>query len=159
MSPLAFTLNGASVALEAPADRPLSVILRDDLALTGTKLGCSVGRCGACMVLLDGEAMNACLVMGWQAAGREVVTVEGLRDEPALAPLFEALADANAFQCGYCAPGIVVALAGLVARGPEADEAAMMTALEGHLCRCTGYRSIVTGARAAIDALRGRGAA
>lgn len=154
MTEIAFTLNGAPMALDAPADRPLTAILRDDLALTGTKLGCSVGRCGACMVLLDGAAVNGCLVMGWQVAGREVVTVEGLRDDPALGPLFDALAGANAFQCGYCAPGIVVALAGLLARDPEADDDAMMTALEGHLCRCTGYRSIVTGARAALAAMR-----
>jgi carbon-monoxide dehydrogenase small subunit len=106
------------------------------------------------MVLLDGAAVNACLLMGWQVAGRDVVTVEGLRDEPRLAPLFDALAQANAFQCGYCAPGIVVALAGLVARDPSPDDEAILTALDGHLCRCTGYRSILTGARAAADAMR-----
>lgn len=154
MTEVSFYLNGAPVTVVAPPDRPLTAILRDDLALTGTKLGCAQGRCGACMVLLDGAAVNACLLMGWQVAGRDVVTVEGLRDNPRLAPLFDALAQANAFQCGYCAPGIVVALAGLVARDPSPDDEAILTALDGHLCRCTGYRSILTGARAAADAMR-----
>jgi aerobic carbon-monoxide dehydrogenase small subunit len=151
---VSFTLNGAPVTVVAPADRPLTAILRDDLSSTGTKLGCAQGRCGACMVLLDGAAVNACLLMGWQLAGRDVVTVEGLRDDPRLVPLFDALADANAFQCGYCAPGIVVALAGLVARDPAPDDAAILSALDGHLCRCTGYRSILMGARAAVHAMQ-----
>lgn len=154
MSAVTFTLNGASVTVAGPSDRPLTAILRDDLSLTGTKLGCGHGRCGACMVLLDGAAVNGCLMAGWQVAGRSVTTVEGLRDDPALASLFDALAQANAVQCGYCAPGIVVALAGLVARDPGADEAAVRAALEGHLCRCTGYRSILAGARAAVRAMR-----
>jgi carbon-monoxide dehydrogenase small subunit len=151
---VSFTLNGAPVTVVAPADRPLTAILRDDLSSTGTKLGCAQGRCGACMVLLDGAAVNACLLMGWQLAGRDVVTVEGLRDDPRLVPLFDALADTNAFQCGYCAPGIVVALAGLVVRDPAPDDAAILSALDGHLCRCTGYRSILMGARAAVHAMQ-----
>ena len=154
MNAVAFTLNGAPVTVAAPPDRTLTAILRDDLGQTGTKLGCGQGRCGACMVLLDGAAVNGCLLMAWQVAGREVSTIEGLRDDPALAPLFDALAGANAMQCGYCAPGIVVALAGLVARDPGADEAAIRAALDGHLCRCTGYRSILAGAQAAVAAMR-----
>ena len=154
MSVLAFILNGAPVTVAAPPDRTLTAILRDDLGLTGTKLGCGQGRCGACMVLLDGAAVNGCLLMGWQVAGRSVTTIEALRDDPHLAPLFDALAQANAVQCGYCAPGIVVALAGLVARDRHADDAAIMAALDGHLCRCTGYRSILSGARAAVAVMR-----
>ena len=154
-----FMLNGAEVTRDCAPDRALVTILREDLCLTGTKLGCSIGRCGACMVLLDGEAVNSCLLMSWQLEGREVVTIEGLRDDPAMAPVFDALAQANAFQCGYCAPGVVVTLAGLLRASPEADDDAILTALEGNICRCTGYHSILRGARRAARAMQLEGVA
>jgi carbon-monoxide dehydrogenase small subunit len=139
-----FMLDGAAVALDVPPARRLVEMLREDLCRTETKLGCAVGRCGACAVLLDGTAVNACLLMAWQVEGRSVTTVAGLAADPAMAPLFDALAEANAFQCGYCAPGIAVALAGALAAGEDVE-----VALEGHLCRCTGYASILAGARLA----------
>jgi carbon-monoxide dehydrogenase small subunit len=149
-----FTLNGAEVVLSGPPCRSLVTILREDLGLTGTKLGCAIGRCGACMVLLDRVAVNACLLMAWQVAGRRVDTIEGLRDQPHLAPLFDALAQANAFQCGYCAPGVTVSLAGALMADAGADDVALMTALEGNICRCTGYQSILHGASLAARRMR-----
>ena len=151
---LAFTLDGTPVRLDVPPDRRLVTLLREDLGRTGTKIGCEIGRCGACMVLLDGRAVNACLLMAWQVQDRDVTTIAGLRADPAFAPLFAALAEANAFQCGYCAPGIAITLAGLFAESPEADDEALTTALEGNICRCTGYHSILRGARLASDRLR-----
>lgn len=151
---LRFTLNGAETALDCALDAPLVTLLREELRLTGTKLGCGIGRCGACMVLLDGAAVNACLLMAWQVAGRDIVTIEGLRDRPEAAPILSALAEANAFQCGYCAPGVTVTLAGLFAADPAAGAAEITRALEGSLCRCTGYASILRGALAAAARLR-----
>jgi carbon-monoxide dehydrogenase small subunit len=157
MSRRAFILNGAEVALPDTPDRPLVTILREDLGLTGTKPGCAIGRCGACMVLLDGAAVNACLLMAWQVEGRRVDTIEGLRDMPAQAPLFDALAEANAFQCGYCAPGVTVTLAGALMADDDAGAEAIITALEGNICRCTGYPSILHGAMLAARRMRGEG--
>jgi carbon-monoxide dehydrogenase small subunit len=146
-------LNGAPVALDAPPDRTLAAILREDLGLTGTKIGCAIGRCGACTVLLDGAAVNACLVMAWQAEGRAVTTIEALESLPAGGAVAAALAAENAFQCGYCAPGFTLALTALLAAEPGAGDDAIAAALSGHLCRCTGYHAILRGARAARDAL------
>ena len=154
MTQMSFRLNGAEVALDCAADRPLVTILREDMGLTGTKLGCGIGRCGACMVLLDGAAVNSCLLMAWQVAGRRIETIEGLRATPTFAPLLDTLAKANAFQCGYCAPGVTVTLAGTLAAAPDADIAALRTALEGNICRCTGYMSILHGAQQAAARMR-----
>ncbi|MGP9789565.1 (2Fe-2S)-binding protein [Roseinatronobacter sp. NSM] len=151
---VAFILNGQETALDCAPDRPLVTILREDLGLTGTKLACGVGRCGACMVLLDGVAVNACLLMAWQVAGRRIDTIEGVRADPRFAPVLEALAQANSFQCGYCAAGVTIALAGALGAGANTDDAALITALEGNICRCTGYQSILHGAQQARARLR-----
>ncbi|MFN3546677.1 MAG: (2Fe-2S)-binding protein [Mesorhizobium sp.] len=153
---VSFSLNGEPHSLMAPADRRLIDILRDDLALVGAKKGCSIGRCGACTVLLDGRPANACLLMLWQLEGRHVVTPEGQDVDADAAALREALAAENAFQCGYCAPGFVTALLALLRERPDADEAEIRAGLEGNICRCTGYQSILRGARAAAAALRAK---
>ncbi|WP_210527645.1 (2Fe-2S)-binding protein [Rubellimicrobium arenae] len=145
-----FELNGRPVAVEASADRNLAALLREELDLRGTKLGCQIGRCGACIVLLDGEAVNSCLLMGWQVEGRRVTTIEGLGAHPAGRALMQGLTEENAFQCGYCAPGVVMSLAGLLAGEPDPDEEQVKAALEGNICRCTGYHSILRGALAAV---------
>ncbi|RST86777.1 2Fe-2S iron-sulfur cluster binding domain-containing protein [Aquibium carbonis] len=149
-----FRLNGEPRSLMAPADRRLIDFMREDLSLVGAKKACSVGRCGACTVLLDGQPANACLLMLWQLEGRDVVSPEGLDENADVAILRAALASENAFQCGYCAPGFVTALIALLRERPDADDAAMRAALEGNICRCTGYHSILRGARAAAEALR-----
>ena len=141
---IAFTLNGASVEVEAPADRNLLTVLRDQLGLTGTKQGCEVGECGACSVLLDGRLVNSCLVLAPQAAGRQVVTIEGVRG-PDGGPndLQQAFIDHGAVQCGYCIPGMVLAGEALLARQPNPTRADIREGLAGNLCRCTGYQQIV----------------
>jgi len=146
-----FHLNGQPV--EAPEDQSLTRILRDHLGLTGTKPGCEIGRCGACMVLVDGQAVNSCLILGWQAEGRLVTSIEGLGRLPVGAALVQGMTEENAFQCGYCAPGVMMTLAGLLLEDAAPDPEAVKTALEGNICRCTGYHSILRGAARAIQLL------
>lgn len=149
-----FTLNGADAVFDGPAGTTLLDLLREEHGLMAAKPGCGIGRCGACLVLLDGAPANACLVMAFQLDGAAVVSPEGLDRLPVAAAIRAALVDENAFQCGYCAPGFTVALAALFTDQPEADEAAIRTALGGNLCRCTGYHSILRGALAAAAKLR-----
>jgi CO/xanthine dehydrogenase Mo-binding subunit/aerobic-type carbon monoxide dehydrogenase small subunit (CoxS/CutS family) len=141
--PLAFTLNGHAVTLHADPARRLADLLRDDLGLTGTKIGCNAGDCGACTVLIDGAQMCACLVPAARVAGRTVVTVEGLAADGQLAPLQAAFLRHGAAQCGICTPGMLMAASDLLARTPAPSEAQVQDALGGVLCRCTGYRKIV----------------
>ncbi|MBS4019028.1 MAG: (2Fe-2S)-binding protein [Dechloromonas sp.] len=149
-----FRLNGEPLNLLAAADRRLIDCLREDLSAVGVKKGCSVGRCGACTVFVDGEPANACLLMLWQLEARDVVTPEGLDGDADAAILRDALAAENAFQCGYCAPGFVMTLLALLRGNPDANDADIRAGLEGNICRCTGYHSILRGARAAAEALR-----
>jgi len=156
---IAFTLNGAPRRLTADADARLVTLLRERLDLRASKLACGIGRCGACMVLLDGQPANACLLMAWQVDGRAVTTPEGLESGPAAATaqrIRASLAAENAFQCGYCASGVVASLTALFEANQGAGEAEIRRALEGHVCRCTGYHSIIRGALAAGAALRAR---
>jgi carbon-monoxide dehydrogenase small subunit len=134
---VAFALNDKPVALDAPADRRLIDLLREDLDVIGPKNGCAIGRCGACLVLVDDRPVNACLVLAGRLPGRRVVTVEGLG--AAAEPVRDALARAGAVQCGYCAPGLVTALTWLAARDPRPTESEAEALLAGQLCRCTGY--------------------
>ena len=149
-----FQLNGEPVRVAVPDDRPLSLILREDLQATGTKIGCEIGRCGACTLLIDGEPVNSCLVMAWRVAGRSVTTIEGLQSHPAGAALHQGLTAENAFQCGYCAPGMVMALAGTLGANPDLSDDDIARAIEGNICRCTGYHSILRGAKAAAALLK-----
>lgn len=146
---IGFTLNGEARSLDCAADKPLVQVLREDLGLTATKEACSIGRCGACLVLIDGRAANACLSMAFQLEGANVVTAEGLDDDPLASSIRRALAAENAFQCGYCAPGFVVALIALLKDNPAPSEDDIRSGLEGNICRCTGYHSIIRGALAA----------
>jgi len=141
--PLAFTLNGKAVTLHADPARRLADLLRDDLGLTGTKIGCNAGDCGACTVLLDGAQMCACLIPAARVAGCTVTTVEGLADGATLAPLQAAFLRHGAAQCGICTPGMLMAASDLLAHTPAPTEAEVLDALGGVLCRCTGYRKIV----------------
>ena len=141
-SPIAFRVNGADVAVEAPPMARLSSVLRDRLGLTGTKVGCDAGDCGACTVLVDGEAACACLVPVAQAAGAEIRTVEGLANG-ALSALQEAFLRHGAAQCGICTPGLLMAGTALLEANPHPTEAEVQDALGGVLCRCTGYRKII----------------
>ena len=129
--------------------KTLLELLREDLNLTGTKHGCELGECGACAVLLDGEPVLSCLVLGVECDGRQVTTVEGLSSNGDLHPLQESFADLGAAQCGYCTPGMLVTAKALLDRSPDADAEQIAAALSGVLCRCTGYLQIVEAVEAA----------
>jgi carbon-monoxide dehydrogenase small subunit len=137
------TINKRPVRVETAAHRTLLELLRDDLGLTGTKCGCEIGECGACTVLLDGEAVNSCLVLAPQVEGREIMTVEGLAKEGTLDRLQEAFLDRDAVHCGFCTPGMLMSARGLLNRQPLPTEREVRTAIAGNLCRCTGYQQIV----------------
>ena len=151
-----FTLNGRSVSIEAPADASLLAVLRDHLGLTGTKEGCAVGECGACSVLLDGRLVNSCLTLAAQAAGRNVITIEGIRAaDGGPNDLQQSFIDHGAVQCGYCTPGMVLAGEALLAANPSPNRGEIRTAIAGNLCRCTGYQQIVDAVEATAAKRRG----
>jgi aerobic carbon-monoxide dehydrogenase small subunit len=150
----AFTVNGASVEVEAVGSRRLLDVLREDLALSGTKEGCGEGECGACSVLVDGAVVDACLVPVSQAAGTSVITVEGLGSEDRLGVLQEAFLETGGAQCGICTPGMLVAGEAFLASGTAPTDEAIREAIAGNLCRCTGYTKIV--AAIALAAARRR---
>lgn len=136
-------VNGVAHRVDGDPLRPLVGVLRDELDLTGTKIGCSAGDCGACTVLLDGTPVASCLLPVVRAQGRDVTTIEGLADGPRLHPMQEAFRRNNASQCGYCIPGIVLAALPVLERAEAPTRADVVSALTGNLCRCTGYDSIV----------------
>ncbi|OZM79743.1 (2Fe-2S)-binding protein [Pseudonocardia sp. MH-G8] len=137
-------------------EESLLFTLRERMGLPGAKNACEQGECGSCTVYLDGTAVCACLVAAGQAEGREVVTVEGLADGEDLHPVQEAFLEAGAVQCGFCTPGLVVAVHDLLARTPEPDDAAIREALAGNLCRCTGYEKIIDAVRLAASGAEAR---
>ena len=151
-----FTLNGApqTVAIEA-ADKIIDV-LREHLNLTGTKRGCDDGTCGACTIILDGEAKRACLLPASKLAGAKVLTIEGISQGMEIHPIQKALIEAGAVQCGYCIPGIVLELYALYAKNVDATDDEIKTALSRHFCRCTGYEAIWEGAKLAQKYLKGQ---
>ena len=138
-----FTVNGAEVALEVPGMRRLLDVLREDLALTGTKEGCGEGECGACSVILDGKLVNSCLVPAVQAEGAELRTIEGVASDEQLHSVQESFLQCGGAQCGICTPGMIMAAVDLLRRCPHPDEAQIRDGLAGNLCRCTGYGKIV----------------
>lgn len=150
---VAFTLNGKSVSASVEPHRTLLWLLREHFDLTGAKEGCGVGECGACTVLLDGEPVNACLVLAGKVQGRRVTTVEGLGGPEALHPLQQAFIDKHAVQCGFCTPGMLLSAKALLDRNPSPTSTEIREALSGNLCRCTGYQQIVAAVRAAARRL------
>lgn len=149
------TVNGSPHAVRVEARRTLADLLRENLGLTGTHLGCEHGVCGACTVLLDGEAVRACITLAVQARGREVTTVEGIGSPDGLHPLQQAFRECHSFQCGYCTPGFVVEALALLRETSRPTEAEVREALAGNLCRCTGYESIVRGVLLAAERMGG----
>jgi len=146
-------INGTVREIEIPPSRRLLDILREDLDLTGTKISCEIGRCGACMVLIDGEPMNSCLMMAYQCEGTEITTIEGLHGETedVLHPIQEAFLEEGGFQCGYCTPGMIISTKALLDRVPQPKEQEIKEGLCGNLCRCTGYGGIMRAVESAAD--------
>ena len=143
MRPVAFTANGTRHDLEIEPRELLVYVLRDRLGLTGTNVGCDTSSCGACTVLVNGESVKSCTMLGVQADGLELTTIEGLARHGELHPVQQAFHEHHALQCGYCTPGMVLAAVSLIDSGAATDENAIRHGLEGNLCRCTGYHNIV----------------
>jgi len=152
---LAMTVNGDPVELAIRPHKTLLEVLREDLGLTGTKHGCELGECGTCAVLLDGEPVLSCLVLGVACQGRSVTTVEGLADGPRLHPLQDAFAALGAAQCGYCTPGFLMTAKALLDENADPSRDDIKSALAGNLCRCTGYLKIYEAVEAAATRMRG----
>lgn len=148
------TVNGKSVEAETPVRQHLGDFLRGTLRLTGTHLGCEHGVCGACTVLLDGQAVRACLLLAVQADGAALVTVEGLEADGKLHALQQAFCDQHGLQCGFCTPGMLTTLVEFLHDCPEPTDAEVRVAISGNLCRCTGYDSIVAATLQAARTLR-----
>jgi aerobic carbon-monoxide dehydrogenase small subunit len=140
---VALTVNGTPHELELEARDLLVHVLREQLSLTGTNVGCDTSSCGACTVLLDGQSVKSCTVLGVQADGASITTIEGLAPNGELHPVQQAFHDHHALQCGYCTPGMVMAAVSLIENGEARDRDAIRAGLEGNLCRCTGYHNIV----------------
>ena len=149
MRRIAITVNGTRHEAEVEPRELLVYFVRERLGLTGTKVGCDTTSCGACTVLLDGESVKSCTVLAVQSDGREVTTIEGLAPDGGLHPLQEAFHRHHALQCGFCTPGMVMAVAGLLAEQPNPSAEEIRLGLEGNLCRCTGYQNIVEAVQAA----------
>lgn len=140
---LSFVLNGIPVQAKVPSHHTLLKFLRDNLGLTGAKEACGSGDCGACVVLMDGRPVNSCLVLAAEADGHDIVTIEGLAKDGELHPLQQAFLEHEAYQCGFCTPGMLMTAYGLLQENPKPTPQEVRVALAGNLCRCTGYERIV----------------
>jgi carbon-monoxide dehydrogenase small subunit len=138
-----FSVNGKETTLKVGPQERLLDTLREQLKLTGTKEGCSIGECGACTVILDGKAVSSCLILTGQIGGSEVFTIEGLEKDGKLDPLQQAFIDYNAVQCGFCTPGMLMSAKALLMHNSHPTREKIKTALDGNLCRCTGYEQII----------------
>jgi aerobic carbon-monoxide dehydrogenase small subunit len=158
MAPLTFTLNGRGVSQDASPATLLVDLLRGPLGLTGTHVGCDTAQCGACTVLLDGDAVKSCSLLAQQVRGRSVTTIEGLagKADGALHVVQEAFMDCHGLQCGFCTPGMVMTATCLLSKTPAPTEAQIVQALEGNLCRCTGYTNIVAAVQLAAQTLKAK---
>ena len=149
--PISVTVNGRRHELEAEPRTLLVHLLREDLLLTGTHVGCDTSQCGACTVLIDGASAKSCTVLAVQADGAEVTTIEGLAQDGELHPLQEAFWNEHGLQCGYCTPGMILSAVDLLERRPNPGEEEIRRGLDGNLCRCTGYEHIVNAVQAAAE--------
>jgi len=151
---LCFTLNGEEKSLDIKPGISALELIRDILDLKGTKEGCGIGECGACTVVVDGQAVNACLMFAAQLDGRDVLTVEGLSREEELHPIQQSFSEQHAVQCGFCTPGILMSTHALLEENPNPNRAEIVKAVAGNLCRCTGYQSIISGIEDAAERCR-----
>jgi aerobic carbon-monoxide dehydrogenase small subunit len=154
-----FEVNGEHTEVDVEPRRLLVQVIREDLGLTGTHVGCDTSQCGACTVHVDGRAVKSCTMLAAQADGSSVTTIEGMGDIAALHPLQQAFWDKHGLQCGFCTPGMIMAAADLLGRNDDPTDAEVRHAIEGNICRCTGYHNIVLAVREAARLMRDRAAA
>ncbi|MBP1748529.1 MAG: aerobic-type carbon monoxide dehydrogenase, small subunit CoxS/CutS-like protein [Deltaproteobacteria bacterium] len=147
-------VNNTPYEIAAEPNRTLAQVLREDLNLPGTKIGCGMGDCGACTVIMNGRPVNSCLVLAVQANGAEITTIEGVADGQNLHPIQESFVNNGAIQCGFCTPGMILSAKSLLAKNPSPTEAEIRTAISGNLCRCTGYQKIVEAVQEASRAMK-----
>jgi aerobic carbon-monoxide dehydrogenase small subunit len=148
---IGLVVNGRREQVQVSSNQTLLGLLREQLCLTGTKNGCHAGECGACTVLMNDEPVNSCLVLAVECDGAEIITVEGLANDQQLSVLQQSLIDANAVQCGFCTPGMLIAARALLDRNPHPNDTEIQEALVGNLCRCTGYVRIIEGIKEAAS--------
>ena len=148
---ITITVNGETELVDVSSNMTLLQMLRDKLALTGTKNGCAAGECGACTVMMNGEPVNSCMVLAVECDGAQITTVEGLAHDDQLDPVQEAIIAQGGVQCGYCTPGVLMSAKALLERNPNPSDYEIRDALVGNLCRCTGYLSIIDGVKDAAS--------
>ena len=158
MTSITIVVNGETRSATVPPETTLLQLLRDNFNLTGAKLGCDVGDCGACTVIVDGKPVNACLMLAAQADGRAVLTIEGLATRDRLHPLQQAFEDRASLQCGFCGPGVILAAKALLDDNPAPTREEIRDAIAGNLCRCTGYTKMIQAIEDAARELRGEAA-
>ncbi len=156
---LSFVVNGIRREVAVEPRRLLVQVIREDLGLTGTHVGCDTSQCGACTVHVDGKAVKSCTMLAVQAAGTTITTIEGLASDGELHPLQQAFWAEHGLQCGFCTPGMIMTAADLLAQTPSPSDGEIRHALEGNYCRCTGYQNIVKAIKSAADAMRAEAAA
>ena len=153
---VSINVNGINYTKEIDPSIRLIDFLRDELKLKGTKEGCGEGECGACTVIVNGKAINSCLMLASSADGKNVITIEGISDKDTLHPIQEAFMETGAVQCGYCTPGMILSAKALLDKKPNASEEEIKVALSGNLCRCTGYKKIIQAVMLAQDKLNNK---
>jgi carbon-monoxide dehydrogenase small subunit len=154
MSHISLNINGNAHTLEVEDRALLADVLRDNLKLTGTHVGCDTSQCGCCTVLMNGDAVKSCTVLAMQANGAQITTIEGLANGANLHPIQVAFSNCHALQCGFCTPGMIMATAGLLANNPQPTDAQIHEGLAGNLCRCTGYINIVESVKQAAKVMQ-----
>lgn len=153
MEKIRMSVNGMECELEVKPWATLIDVLREDLGLTGTKEGCGMGECGACTIIMNGETVNACLVLAVEANGKNITTIEGLADGEKLHPIQQSFVEVGGLQCGFCTPGMILSTKALLDHNPNPTDAEIKKGLEGNFCRCTGYTKIVQSVRDAASKL------
>ena len=156
MANVTINVNGETRTASVPPETTLLTLLREEFNLTGAKLGCDVGDCGACTVIVDGDPVNSCLMLAGQADGRDVLTIEGLATMERLHPLQKAFEDIGSLQCGFCGPGVIMSAKGLLDEYSDPTAQQIRDALSGNLCRCTGYTKMIEAIQVAARTLRGK---
>ena len=155
-APITLNINGQDYTVSVEPRRTLVDVIRDDCGQTGTHIGCEHGICGACTIIVEGEAVRSCLMFAIQADGKRIRTVEGLADGDKLHPLQTAFMAHHALQCGFCTPGFLMLVTGVLEREPDIGDEELIDVLASNLCRCTGYQNIIKAVRAAVQELRAR---